>query len=73
MQNEPMTVMSYLALARAGAVSVPVNPRLLSDELMFILDDSEASAIMRTRLLDAARELTAGPPRYERLLTVGCL
>jgi acyl-CoA synthetase (AMP-forming)/AMP-acid ligase II len=46
MQNEPLTVMVLLALARAGAVSVPVNPRLLVDELAFVVDDAGASTIV---------------------------
>jgi fatty-acyl-CoA synthase len=46
LQNEPMTVMINLALARSGAVSVPVNPRLLLDELAFIVEDCDAAAIV---------------------------
>ena len=46
LQNEPITVMATLALARAGAVAVPVNPRLLVDEIAFIVEDSGASALI---------------------------
>ena len=46
MQNEPVTVMAMLALARAGAVAVPVNPRLLADEVAFIAGDCDASALI---------------------------
>ncbi|MBF6621388.1 MAG: AMP-binding protein, partial [Patulibacter sp.] len=43
LQNEPTTAMVSLALARAGAIGVPVNPRLLTDEIAFIVDDSRAT------------------------------
>jgi acyl-CoA synthetase (AMP-forming)/AMP-acid ligase II len=46
MQNEPRTVLTYLALARAGAVSVPVNPRLLADEIAFIIQDCDARFVI---------------------------
>jgi acyl-CoA synthetase (AMP-forming)/AMP-acid ligase II len=71
LQNEPKTVMTYLALARAGAVSVPVNPRLLPDEIAFVVDDCGAAAIVA----DAESAVNAGELRercetVERLLTV---
>ena len=57
-QNEPLTVMALLALARAGAVAVPVNPRLIVDELAFVVDDAGAAAIVTDpAFAGAAREL----------------
>lgn len=58
LNNEPITVMTYLALARAGAVSVPVNPRLLQNEIGFILNDSGSTAIITDEaFVETAREL----------------
>jgi acyl-CoA synthetase (AMP-forming)/AMP-acid ligase II len=71
LQNEPKTVMTYLALARAGAVSVPVNPRLLLDEIAFVVDDSGAVAIVAdAAFADNAAELLQRCEAVERLFTV---
>jgi acyl-CoA synthetase (AMP-forming)/AMP-acid ligase II len=71
LQNEPRTVMASLALARAGAVGVPVNPRLLVDEIAFVVEDSGASAIVADAAFAAeARELLARCSTVERLITV---
>lgn len=70
-QNEPLTVMTLLALARAGAISVPVNPRLLPDELAFVVDDCGAAAIVADVAFEAtARELALRCSTVTRLLTV---
>jgi acyl-CoA synthetase (AMP-forming)/AMP-acid ligase II len=37
---------SFFAIARIGAVVVPLNWRLLADELTFILDDSGTSTLI---------------------------
>lgn len=71
LQNEPLTVMAYLALARAGAVAVPINPRLLLDEVSFIVENSGASAVIAdAAFLDAARELVGRHEGLDRLFTV---
>jgi acyl-CoA synthetase (AMP-forming)/AMP-acid ligase II len=58
--NEPEAVELYMALARAGAVAVPLNTRLASPELRFALEDSEAVAIVADpHNLAVARELAA--------------
>lgn len=44
--NEPATVELYMALARAGAVAVPLNTRLRAGELRFAIEDSGAGAIV---------------------------
>ncbi len=73
LQNEPMTVMTYLALARVGATSVPVNPRLLADEITFIIEDSGATAIVADAAFAAnARELAERSPAVRQLFTVNC-
>jgi acyl-CoA synthetase (AMP-forming)/AMP-acid ligase II len=71
LQNEPLTVMTMLALARAGAVSVPVNPRLLADELAFVVDDAGAVAIVADDAFAAAAgELHARCAAVEQLFSV---
>jgi acyl-CoA synthetase (AMP-forming)/AMP-acid ligase II len=58
--NEPETVELYMALARAGAVSVPLNTRLAAPELRFALADCGAEAIVADAAnLDLAAELAA--------------
>ncbi|MFC7062145.1 long-chain-fatty-acid--CoA ligase [Halobacillus seohaensis] len=39
MQNSPQFVISYYAILRAGAVVVPINPMLKSNELEFYVND----------------------------------
>lgn len=57
-RNEPHAVLTYLALARAGAVGVPTNPQLTVDELAFIIDDCGARAIVvDAQFVDTARQL----------------
>ncbi|MFI9463113.1 type I polyketide synthase [Streptomyces xiamenensis] len=57
--NRAETAESYLAVTRAAAVGVPVDPRATEDELTHFLDDSGARAL----LLDAAEA-----PRFARVL-----
>jgi acyl-CoA synthetase (AMP-forming)/AMP-acid ligase II len=44
--NDPESVELYMALARAGAVAVPLNTRLAAPELRFALADCGAEAIV---------------------------
>ncbi|MEZ5076842.1 MAG: AMP-binding protein [Solirubrobacterales bacterium] len=58
--NVPETVELYMALARAGAVAVPLNTRLGREETRFILEDCGAGAIVADdRFLVEATELAA--------------
>lgn len=67
--NEPETVALYLALARIGAVSVPVNARLVHEEMAFVLEDSGAVALVVDReYVQAGRELRGRVDGVERLL-----
>ncbi|MFE3188493.1 long-chain-fatty-acid--CoA ligase [Nocardia sp. NPDC059240] len=62
--NNIETVEAYLASARIGAVTVPVNFRLAADEMAYILNDSGVSVIIADDVLapavDKAREQVAG-------------
>jgi acyl-CoA synthetase (AMP-forming)/AMP-acid ligase II len=44
--NVPAAIALTLALARVGAVSVPLNGRLTDEELAFVLDDSGAELLV---------------------------
>ncbi len=58
--NEPEAVELYMALARAGAVAVPLNTRLAAPELRFALRDCGAAAIVADPdNVAVARELAA--------------
>jgi acyl-CoA synthetase (AMP-forming)/AMP-acid ligase II len=71
LQNEPLTVIAYLALARAGAIAVPVNPRLRRNEIAFVVDDCGAAAIIADgAFADDATELLATCATAQSLLTV---
>lgn len=70
LHNEPLAVMTYLAIARAGAVSVPVNPKLLPHEIAFILEDSGSTAIIADAMFSVtARGLVAADDRIGHLFT----
>ncbi|MFE2971025.1 long-chain fatty acid--CoA ligase [Streptomyces sp. NPDC059340] len=46
LSNSVDTVESYLAITRAGAVGVPLNPRVTETELAYLLDDSGARVVI---------------------------
>ena len=50
-------LLASLAVARAGGVAVPVNPRMADDEIDHVISDAEAVA-----RIDDFDELTVGPP-----------
>jgi fatty-acyl-CoA synthase len=57
MQNCPQLVIAHLAIARANAVVVPVNPMNRADELRHYISDAEAKVAITTA--DLAPELAA--------------
>ncbi|MEU4904637.1 AMP-binding protein, partial [Streptomyces sp. NPDC022067] len=64
------TIESYLAIVRAGAIGVPVNPHSSSAELAYLLDDSAARVIVtdHTRL-PQVRRLQAERPHLTVVVT----
>jgi acyl-CoA synthetase (AMP-forming)/AMP-acid ligase II len=56
LRNCPEFLYAFFACAKLGALAVPINPQLKSDELHYILDNSEAVLRRRRR-----------PPRPTRL------
>lgn len=60
--NVPALPLTWLALARIGAVMVPVNVRYTAHELEYVLDDSEASfLVIDAEFLPAAAALRRRP------------
>jgi len=51
MPNRPEVVIGYQAIARAGAVSIPVLPLLKGPEVRFIAENSGAKAIFTSAIL----------------------
>ncbi|QXE33234.1 AMP-binding protein [Streptomyces sp. GMY02] len=64
------TIESYLAIARASAIGVPINPHSSAGELAYLLDDSAARVIVtdRTRL-PQVRQLQAERPHLTVVVT----
>ncbi|SCL14162.1 Acyl transferase domain-containing protein [Micromonospora nigra] len=61
--NRVETVETWLAVARAAAVGVPLNPRSTDAELAHLLDDSGAVLVVTDpQHLDQLRRLRAGRP-----------
>jgi acyl-CoA synthetase (AMP-forming)/AMP-acid ligase II len=69
--NDPLAVCLYLAVARAGGTSVPINPRLLAGEKEFILRDAAAGTlVVDEAFADEARTLAERLPALRRVLLV---
>lgn len=69
--NEPETVCLYMALARIGATSVPVNVRLTAQEKEWIIRDSGATALVFDgQYAEEASTLRERIPGLERLIGV---
>jgi amino acid adenylation domain-containing protein len=60
-QHEPERVLSLIAIAKAGAIYVPIDPNYPSDLINYMTDKIEAKFILANRreLLDRKHELTA--------------
>jgi len=46
LKNQPEYVESYFAIAKSGAVMVPLNWRFVADELAFVISDSGSTALI---------------------------
>ncbi|KHE68311.1 AMP-binding protein, partial [Halobacillus sp. BBL2006] len=59
MQNSPQFVIGYYAILRAGAVVVPINPMLKTQELEFYVKDCAIqSALIGQEFIDVVHPLT---------------
>lgn len=70
-------VVSMFAIAKVGAVMVPLNPHLTGPELQYMLRQSEAVAAITAETLEGVdllqlfEELIAQLPEFQYLITVG--
>ena len=68
--SEPETVEFYMALARLGAVSVPINTRLTVEEKRYILEDSQCTVlVVDNEFLGEAEQLRALVPSITHVLS----
>lgn len=77
MPNIPEWVVSYFAIARIGAVVVPMNTRYKTHEVEYILDNSEASTLFAVGAfagidyLSMVDEIRGNLPNLECIIIVG--
>ena len=72
LDNRVEVAESYLAVPRAGAVAVCVNPASAPDEVAHVLDDSAARMVVTDAAhLPVVRELLAGGREVASVLVVG--
>ncbi|HEU4963104.1 MAG TPA: long-chain-fatty-acid--CoA ligase [Bacilli bacterium] len=70
--NCPQFVIAYYAIARLGAVSVPINPLYTPGELQFILADSETEAVVAASpLAPAFQAMGKTLPALQHVIYVG--
>jgi len=69
--NEPAAFEVLMALARVGATAVPLNNRLATPELKFIVDDAGCTAVIASdQFLAQARDLAAAAPTLTTVVAV---
>lgn len=70
--NEPLVVAAYFGLFKTGLIANPINNRLTAHEVTFVLDHSQASALITTpEYLPLAQEAIAGLTHKPRLILLG--
>ncbi len=58
--NHPSTVFAFFALARLGAVMVPINPEFRAEEARYVLNHAEVSGVLCSpAVLETVREALA--------------
>ena len=71
-QNTPNFVASYVAIARAGGVTVPMNTMFTAEEVSYILADSEARVVIVSEsFLPSVEGLRETLPMLEHVVVVG--
>ena len=70
--NSLELVESWLAVLRLGAVAVPVNFRLVTDEITYLLADSgSAAVIVDVALAPVVAQARTGAPAVHTVITIG--
>lgn len=73
-ENCPEWVESYLAVTGLGAVAVPLDSQLKSQEIRHILTDSEAQALIVSKnFSEVAAEAASGLPRLKHVFSMNDL
>jgi amino acid adenylation domain-containing protein len=76
MERSPASVVAALAIFKAGAAYLPLDPSLPEQRLAFMLEDAKVSAVVTTSAL--SERLPAGPwtlinsDEFEQASTCGC-
>ena len=72
MLNSPEVIISYQAIARAGAIIIPVLPLLKGPEVRYIAENSAAKAIITdSNLLPLLRNVLADVPTMQHIIYTG--
>src|SRR5438067_593773 len=72
MLNSPEVIISYQAIARAGAIIIPVLPLLKGPEVRYIAENSAAKAIITdSNLLPLLRSALADVPSMQHIISTG--
>jgi len=70
--NCPEFPLTWLALAKLGAVMVPINIRYQAADLEYVLNDSDASAmVIATEFASVFRQVWSNVPKIRKVFTVG--
>ena len=68
--GEPETLEYYMAIARLGAVNIPMNTRLTVEEKRYIIQDSAATVlVVDNEFLDEAEQLLQLIPNLTQVIT----
>src|SRR2546421_11059775 len=72
MLNCPEVIISYQAIARAGAIIIPVLPLLKGPEVRYIAENSAAKAVITdNNLLPLLRSVLADVPTMKHIISTG--
>lgn len=70
--NRPEFILAWLGCLKAGMVAVPINTLLKGEEIQFILQNSEASALVTVfPFLDLVGKIAGGCPKLAHVVSVG--
>lgn len=72
MENCLEYIYCFLGFGRIGAVMVPINPTLKTEEVAYIINDSEAETlIVKSDLIDNLMDIRSALPAVKRYIVVG--
>jgi len=72
MDNSPEFVISYYSILKSGAIAVPINYMFKTEEINYILQDSQACSLITSRLhLETAQELRLRVESLKHIIAAG--